>query len=228
MELIEKNLVYKLNQLIDAELNKKTEEVDDVLVREAVNGILRIKKESDYQISFDTRQKSIRYILDSPIRGKHLSKAVKILLAAAIIVTLLVLSVFAYSFIEYKINNYDTFSIILFNAHGNKLDHPVEANYIPDGFNLSDSDDHNSVSMKEYVKLDGIGFSIIKDSDPHTYNFNTEYEANHSITINGIEYILYGDEEHGDGVIFVKNGYVYSVSGQLPEDELLKIAQGLD
>ncbi len=92
--------------------------------------------------------KSNVYFIQS-LGAPSLCRVVQILLAVAIISILIVMSVFACSYIEYRINNYETFSIILFNSHGDKSSHPVEAKFIPDGFKLSDSDENNSVSMKE-------------------------------------------------------------------------------
>ena len=229
MEQVKKNLLIKLNSIINMELDKDVEAIDDILVREAVDGILRTKKESEYQIPLENRQNSIRNILNYADANKiHLSKAAKIILAAAIIISLLLMSVLAYSYIEYKINHYESFSIILFDHFGNKLDHPIEASYIPDGYYLIDSEDHKHLSVKEYINDLNQTVSIAKDADPDHYSINTEYSDSYSRTINEIEYIFFGEYEHGKGLIFVKGKYVFTVVGALPEDELLKIAQGLD
>ena len=49
-----------------------------------------------------------------------------------------------------------------------------------------------------------------------------------TLTIDGTDYIVFGEEKHGKGVVWFSNGYSYVISTLLSdEDELLKIAQGI-
>ena len=42
--------------------------------------------------------------------------------------------------------------------------------------------------------------------------------------INGIDYVEYGEEKHGQGVLWEKDGYQYVVAGNISTQDLLKIA----
>ncbi len=67
-------------------------------------------------------------------------------------------------------------------------------------------------------------FSIYKEPIRETNNINTEYDDSKTINQNGIEYIVFGENTHGRGILWVNNNYEYNLAGNLSDDELLKIA----
>ena len=222
------SLLKKLNSVIDGELIKDTDVLDDELIYEAVDGILRTKKEPDYQITDEKRILNIRRIIDSAVKRRPGSRAAKVILVAAIVSVMLISAAFAYSVIESKITDHGTFSSIGIELFGRKKISPIEVGYVPEGFTLTFSEDKKSISVKEYQNSNGTGFSVVKTSKTENTTINTEFEKNYSVTVNGIEYIIYGEAEHGAGVFFIKDDCAYSVASTIPDEELLKIAMSLN
>lgn len=228
MENVKSNLFGKLNTIIEEEMKKEPERIDDILVHEAVDARLRMIDETRYQISSEDRKTAIRAVLNSSGGIKSLSKTAKILLVAAIIIILLLVSAFAFSIIVgHTIEKKDTHSVISFNISQQNSISSVEVTYIPDGFELIESDDKKTTSTKDYMNNQGIGISILKSSHQKEFDINTEYSDSHSTVIDEIEYVIFGEAEHGKGVTFAKNNCVYLIVSPLPDDELLKIAQGV-
>ncbi|MGN1419598.1 MAG: DUF4367 domain-containing protein [Acutalibacteraceae bacterium] len=221
MENIKKNIHIKLNRLIDSELEK--ENPDAELIGECVDGILRLMPESSYQLTAEQRKNNILRILNDKTDRRFRSKFGRILLVAAIIAALLLGSVFAYTIIEYEIHDYDTYSTVWANILTKWIDEPVTTDYIPEGYELIDSEQGKRTSSKTYYNGE-FYVTINKDSTKKVY-INTEYGAAHTRIFNGIEYILYGEDIHGRGVLWYDGGYCYSVISFIGEEEMFEIAK---
>lgn len=224
MNDIKHSIYTKLNSLIDEELEK--ENPDTEIISESVNGILRLIPQEVYSMTAGQREQNILEILNEKPKRRFNLKFVKVLIAAAIIMVLLVGSVFAYTIIEYTIHDYETYSTVWSNIIPKRIDKPVVASYVPEGFELVDSVDDKCNSGRVYKK--GEIFITISKTSSKSVNINTEYGPAHTVTIDGTDYIVCGEEEHGKGVVWFSNGYSYVISTLLSdEDELLKIAQGI-
>lgn len=223
MENTKKSLYAKLNSIIDTELEKESSDTD--LILECCDAILRLKKEESYQLTKEARDANIEAILHGASTNKPNRKFIKVLLVAAIIIALLICSVFAYTIIEYKIHDYDTYSTVWANIMSKKLDEPVVVSYVPEGYELVDTYDSKHTSSKSYQK--GDLFFIVDKTTVNAIDVNSEYVATDAISIDGIEYVFYGEKDHGKGIIWLKNNNMYSLTGPLEDDELLKIAQNV-
>lgn len=224
MNDIKHSIYTKLNSLIDEELEK--ENPDTEIIGESVNGILRLMPQEAYSMTAGQREQNILEILNEKPKRRFNSKFVKVLIAAAIITVLLIGSVFAYTIIEYTIHDYETYSTVWSNIIPKRIDKPVVASYIPEGFELVDSADDKYNSGRVYKK--GEIFITISKTSSKSVNINTEYGPTRTVTIDGTDYIVCGEEKHGKGVIWFSNGYSYVISTLLSDDdELLKIAQGI-
>lgn len=218
---INRSLYLKLRNEVDNELTR--ENPDTKYIKECVDAMLRLLSEKSYQITAQQREENIQRILSNIPQKKKLSKVAKILLAAAIIMILLVCSVFAYTIIEYNINDYGTYSEVWANITSKKIDKPVEVGYVPEGFELAGEENFRQLSRKTYFNNDDfvtVGKSIIKYAE-----VNTEYRKAYSKVIDGTEYIIYGEENHGKSVIWFSKDYRYTVNGSFSDDKLLEIAQ---
>lgn len=211
--------------MIDAELDKDVSELNGDLISECVDGILRIKTEESYQLTTTERERNIAAIVKAKPTVRHKTKLIKILIAVAVIMALIVGSVFAYTVIEYKIHDYDTYSTVRSNIIPKKIDKPIFAEYIPEGYELVYSDDDESNSSKAYKKGDKY-ITIAKDS-VKAIDIDTENGETKIVTIDNTDYILFGPKEQKHGVVWFSSHYVYAVVAILPDDELLKIAQGI-
>ena len=223
MENIKNRIHLKLRELIDSELEK--EEPDTELIGECVDGILRLMPERSYQLTAEQRKNNIHHILNETPGRRFRSKAVRILVAAAIIAALLIGSTLADTIVEYEIYDYDTYSIVQSNITTRKIDEPIVVSYVPEGFVLTQEDCQEFTSSKVYEK-GGKCLAISKDSFD-SVEINTEYGKAKVFTIDGIDYILYGEEVHGKGVVWFSGHYSYSLTAALSDEELLKIAQSV-
>lgn len=226
MENTKRSLYIKLNSIIDAEIEKGIDLMDCDLIEECVDGILRLKDEKSYQITAQQREENIQRILSNIPQKKKLSKVAKILLAAAIIMILLIGSVFAYTIIEYNIHDYGTYSEVWANITSKKIDKPVEVGYVPDGYELVEEEFIDGISYRVYQKSDE--YLTIRKSTFKNIEINTEYGKSRIKTINNEEYLFHGGEDgHSTGVFWVKNNFSFSIVSYLDDDELLKIAQSV-
>mgnify|MGYP003506928548 CR=1 FL=1 len=223
MNDIKHSIYTKLNSLIDEELEK--ENPDTEIISESVNGILRLIPQEAYSMTAGQREQNILEILNEKPKRRFNSKFVKVLIAAAIITVLLVGSVFAYTIIEYTIHDYETYSTVWSNIIPKRIDKPVVASYIPEGFELVDSEDSKYCSAKTYQK-DETYITISKDSFK-SVNINTEFGKTNIVKINGIDYIFFGEEVHGKGIVWFSDNYLYTIVANLADEELLKIAQSI-
>ena len=80
--------------------------------------------------------------------------------------------------------------------------------------------------MLEYQK-ESLFFNIVKGSIHDKINVNTEYSDSKTVSVNDIEYLVYGEPEHGCGVLWNMNDYTYNLMGNLEEDEMLRIAASI-
>ncbi len=223
MENTQKSLYIKLNELVETELKK--DKPDTEVVNECIDGMLRLMPESTYQITMKQREDNIQRIFEMLPKRKSSTRIIKALIAAAIIMILLIGTVFAYTVVEYKINDYGTYSEVWGNIIPRKIDKPVEVGYVPDGFELADENNTKYDSTKVYVNNES--FIVISKNVSKSIEINTEYKSSHIYKISEIDYIFYGESEHGKGIAWFFNNYKYSVESDLSNDELLKIAQSV-
>ena len=66
--------------------------------------------------------------------------------------------------------------------------------------------------------------SLQLQSNINEIDINTEYKGAKVQTVGGIDYIEFGESEHGQGVVWEDDGYKYIVSGNVSSQLLLKIA----
>ena len=224
MENIKKNIHIKLNGLIDSELEK--ENPDAELIGECVDGILRLMPESAYQLTAERRENNILRILNEKTDRRFRSKFVRILLVAAIIAALLLGSVFAYTIIEYKIHDYDTYSTVWANILSKRVNEELTVGYVPDGFKVFETTQMGFYYGFDYENDDGLILSISKSAEK-TIDINTEYKKTNIITIDETDYIFFGEEVHGKGVIWFSNDYLDTIVGNLEDDELLRSAKSV-
>lgn len=219
-----KSLEKELNRIIDVELAKDVSRIDDRLVMACCDGLLRMEKTDRYMITASEMKESI----DSLFRKKQkpvtkLTKKIKILLIAAIIAILLAIGSLGYSQYKYNIFNFSDHSTVLFDNSRNKRVGDFTLSYIPDGFTLNYESDNKYEHSREYTSESGF-FTVTKQSNINEIDINTEYKGVKVQTVGGIDYIEFGESEHGQGVVWEEDGYKYIVSGNVSSQLLLKIA----
>ena len=163
----------------------------------------------------------------------------------AIIILALLISLTATTFsvkalretaIDFIIEVYERFTRIIFvddtaqNSEDNSLAlsfEPVFPDYIPDGFELSNSMDLDVLVMREYKNSKGQFFVYDQQlKDDTILSINTEEAGYENIIISGYDGFMYkfGSETT---VIFAKENSIFSVTGDILEDELIKICNSI-
>ncbi len=143
MENAQLSLTKKLNGLIDAELAKPAARADAPLVREAVDGILRLRDEKTYQITAARRAANVAAITRVKKRPRY-SKTAKVLLIGALIVILLFALSMSVSGVRTAVYNFVTrhfaaYAEVIFDASPRKdLEHVYHVTAVPPEFTLAD------------------------------------------------------------------------------------------
>lgn len=150
-------------------------------------------------------------------------RPIRILLIAAIILVMLAIGSIGYAQYKYNIFNFSDHSTVLFEQSDSKMVDNFKLGFIPSGFALSFESDNKYEHSKEYVKGKDF-FTVTKKACDEEININTEYNDCKITQINGIDYIEYGETRHGYGIIWEKNGYQYTVSGNISSQVLKEIA----
>lgn len=224
-----RELERSLNGIIDSELSKPVSQTDADLVAGCVDALLRFEPEGRYAMPAGRRERNIAAVL-RPARGKGfagMSRAAKALLIAAVILVLSLITAFCVHYaVKYDLINKFFYSEIHMSGLRVEPVEKLDTGYIPNGYVLA-----NVIKEKElinYTYNNGHDNLIIsKESYDGTVQINTEFEEPTRIDEGGVEYLIFGDKEHGYGVMFSENGWLYNVIGKESTYELLKIAKGL-
>lgn len=222
-----RKLEEKLNKIIDDEIEK--EDIDCLLVSESVDGLLRLEDYSKYVISFSEMDRRLNKIYSEagPAgRSKRLSKTVKIILVAAVIAALVAAMALAYTGIRYRITDHKEYSYIWSDVKYKGSDDEFVVGYIPEGYKMISEDQKKYTIYREYINNSNGVINIMRNSYVNTH-FNSEFDVEKSIELDGIELIVYGNNDYGRGLLFVHNNSTYIIQSTIEEDELLKIAQSI-
>lgn len=163
--------------------------------------------------------------LDIEIQKHKLSKkTIKILLIAAILLGLAT-TVFAIpasrEFIIQKFSNHSEYNVV--DTENVEKVESLKLNYIPEGF--VKTEDYEHAVMYSNSEL---SFYVEKFELTSSIGFDTENYDSESIIINGIDGIYYTSKNNEKGVIFNNGNYIFVVSGNIEEKELVKIAQNVE
>lgn len=160
---------------------------------------------------------------------KHrLSKnTIRFLLIAAILLSITI-TAFAVpasrEFIINKLPNHSEYNV----TDGGEVEKvkSVEVNYIPEGFEKVEESKSKYNYYYNYKK-GKMNFSVEKLIISGTIYFDTEEYDGENIDINGTEAIYYRSDNNLSGIIFNNGEYIFIVSGNIDEEELVKIAQSV-
>lgn len=219
-----RSLEYKLNDIIDNEFEKEFYNIDDRLVLECCDGILRMDNIEKYLITREQFLKNKMAILGEKISKRH--KTVKVLLVAAIIAALVTVFALGYAQVKYDIFHFSDHSTVRFSSANDVKVYDLKVGYVPEGFTCSGKNYLKTTWTEEYSNGD-LCFNIVKEAISQERDINTEFSESKIINIDGLDYIVYGEDVHGRGILWISNNYLYSLAGNLKEDELLKIAKSV-
>ncbi|MCR5781989.1 MAG: DUF4367 domain-containing protein [Clostridia bacterium] len=230
MEAAVRTLEQKLNRIIDDEMKKTSAKIDADLVMECSYALLRFENEDRYVISEECAERAKSEIIAS-VRGNgrlRMTRTARALLVAAVILALTVISVFGiYCAVKYDIIRFGDHSELILHGGKPKKVEDLEIGYIPEGYTVKQEiREPYGITITYNNGADDLIVSKISMSKNDYIGINTEFEEPTEIEYDNIDYLLYGDNEHGYGVMFNKNGFLYRVFFETPE-ELLRIARSI-
>lgn len=161
--------------------------------------------------------------------GTKLSKTtIRIILIAAILLAIAttVLAVPGIRrFVTQRFSDHTEYSVVDISGAQNVIS--LEVNYIPYGFTKTDEFNSSDLFSFGYEK-DNEFFYVDKSRLNTSINFNTENYDSENIKINGWDAVYYISEGENKGVIFNNGKYIFTVSGNIPKEELIKVAQNVE
>lgn len=152
-------------------------------------------------------------------------KTIKILLIAAILLTLTATTVFAIPasrrVIVDKFSNHSEYEVL--DKSNVKPVKSLTVNYVPEGFIKVDED-----LNYQYYENGERNFFVEKCMINAGIGFDTETYESENIEINGREAVLYRSNNEINGLVFNDGNYIYNINGHLNKEELVKIAQNIE
>ncbi|HAQ62930.1 MAG TPA: hypothetical protein DCR23_00540 [Ruminococcaceae bacterium] len=174
----------------------------------------------------ESYNKSITRLFDKMRGGKlhrFTKKTAVVILVAAILFALLITGFAAVRTRNFTIIPFsDHFEYRVNNIKGSKNVKEISIGYIPEGFELEFV---SGKTFKHYRYSNGDQhINIEKDGINSVVGYDTDvYDEN--VEINGVTYVyIYVQQYDIGGFLWNDGEYVYSVDGNIPKEELLKIA----
>lgn len=218
------SLERKLNEIIDNELKKDTSQIDDRLVMECCDGLLRMDNTARYMISKSEMRNSIDTVVGK--KSRHITKmkkSVKVLLIAAIIAIMLAVGSLGYAQYKYNIFNFSDHATVMFSGVNKRRVGNLEMSFIPNGFVLNYESNNKYECSREYFKGNNF-FVVSKQTSIDKIDIDTEHGGAKVTQLNGIDYIEYGEADSGMGIVWEQDGFKYTVTGNISRNVLFKIA----
>lgn len=153
------------------------------------------------------------------------TKTVKVLLIAAILLSFLLVAFTVPSTRDFIIERYEKYSAyVLLQGHSSSLDSEIKFEYLPNGFELTEKNTGKSFSGEVYYC--GEKYLVAeKHISKANVSFNTESYDYETVVCNNIKYTIFRSNSGSYGIVWNKNDNIYTLSGNLSENELLEIAK---
>lgn len=103
----------------------------------------------------------------------------------------------------------------------------LELNYIPEGFVKTDEINSSDLYTFEYEKGDK-WFCVKKWTLNAGIYYDTEHNDSENIIINGLDAVYFKTDGEAKGIVFNDGKYIFVISGVVPKEELIKIAQNIE
>lgn len=158
-------------------------------------------------------------------RYHRLTRGAKVLLVAAVLLLLASITVVAARQFGFTLLDFGDHSELDMEQHTAVNDGNLVCGYIPEGFVLTDEAQTRSDVYRLFCKTKNEYFEVIKYFSYSTFGVDTEFKEPKEIEHNGITYTVVSTEDSPD-VLWIDSATncLYEVSGNISEEELLKIA----
>lgn len=154
------------------------------------------------------------------------TRAIKIMLVAAVLFALLLTAFVIPSSREFIIDNLGIYSTYqLTEDNGNSVSGEISVGYVPEGFELESEEASLKYSIYNYVSSNGLSFKIIKYSSSTEIDFDTETGNVTDVIINNRLYTCHTDINKICSIMWNENDYIFKIEGNLTQNEMLEIAE---
>lgn len=155
-----------------------------------------------------------------------LKRVAKVLLVAAILIIMLaVIALSTTKGREFILNFFNDSAVYNVQAKSTASVEKLEINYTVGGFELKEIFEEDMCIYYEFTKGNDL-YSIVKTPINTKVNIDF-YKTQKNVIINNITYIITMTEPDFCNIIWNYNNYSYRVSGNISENEALKIAQNV-
>ena len=160
---------------------------------------------------------------------KFTTKTVRLIIAAAIIATLLFTAFAIPSSREFVIENFDVFGTYkLTDSNNNSVSGKISVGYIPEGFELTEEVSKSKFTHVTYSNSNGKTIVIGKYSSTSEVDFNIETVETENIVIDNTTYIYSLSQNNTTNIIWTKNDYIYSITSNISKTEIIEIAKTIE
>lgn len=149
---------------------------------------------------------------------------VRVLIAAAIILSLVVSAFAIPSVREYVITKFNTHSVFrAVSTEDSQYVTDLTVGYIPEGFELVEETEDKNVFKYKYSSTPNNWIVVYKTSKNNEIGIDTEKYDLKTITYNNKEYQYYTSIDGVNGVVWYYNNYMYCVNGSVSYEDLLVV-----
>lgn len=162
-------------------------------------------------------------------RYHHLTTGtVKVMLVAAIILSLMVSSFAIPTTREYIIEQFKKYSVFQATATDDSQNvDGITLGYIPEGFEVMREYSDEWQHSVDYGNNNNIWFAVKKLKNVTAAQFDTETYEYHTEIVGNVKYVFYKTSSEAIGVLWNNRNYTYRINGNISQEELLKIAQNI-
>lgn len=154
------------------------------------------------------------------------TRTIKVMLVAAVLFALILTAFVIPSSREFIIDNlgiYSTYQLTEENL--NSVSGEIEVGYVPEGYELEGKEEYDKCLYYHYTSTNNLSFKVYKYSSSIEIDFDTEKADAVDIVFNDTTYTYYESLSGNHSIMWQKNDYIYQIDGQIPKDEMLKIAE---
>lgn len=185
------------------------------------------------EVEYSKKHEKWKKNLFNKMRGgyyhRFTTKTIKVMLVAAILMALLMTAFVFPSSRETTLDNLNAFSIFrITKDNKNSVNREIKVGYIPDGFELYDTEHYSKYIAFKYKSSKGNFFTIWKCSSVVKVEFNTEFFNSEEMIVNNTKYTYCQGNEGVNNIVWTRNDYVYRIDGVLSKEEMLKIAKTVE
>ncbi len=183
----------------------------------------------DFQFSksYERKMKKLFNKMRNDKYHRFTTNTVKVLVAAAIIMSIATTAFAIPTTREYIFNHFKNYAVYtVADVDQAEQIEPISVGYLPDGF-VKNQEDVAKDRITTIYESEDSWITIVKwkiDSSIYQDNENNNYEV---VQIKGIDYICSTNEEGNIEIIWNNGEYIYSVYSNLNMNELLTIAENL-